>query len=94
MTLTQAIKRARDRVRVVHYGRDDFVIQRYIPKMNATTESNHMDRWRAQAHAKEARIALALELYGTDDPDMHANGLAQEAGRWDAIVRDFVARGH
>ena len=42
MTLTQAIKRARERVTIVPQGRD-YVLHTWSPKHNATWVSHSMD---------------------------------------------------
>ncbi len=92
MTINQAISRARKRVAVIHYGRDDFVVQ-HIDGKNNTRESHHMDRVSSQAYAKEKRIDIALEYLGIDEQGAIANGLAEESGRWDVLVR-FYAENH
>ena len=89
--ITNAITVARSRVRTIHYGNGDYVIQTWSPKHNATYESHHMDRWRAMAYAKANRIEEALEHMGVEDAGAEASVLCHHEGRWDAIVRNFLA---
>jgi len=92
MTPSKAINIARKRVRIISYGNGDHVVQTWSPKYNATYESHHMDRWRVVAYAKEARIREALEQMGIEDADAEANVLCLHEGRWDNIVREFLAK--
>lgn len=92
MTITKALKIARDRVSVIHYGNNDFVMQEWMPHLNATRESHHMDHGRVQAYAKEAKIRVALEVLDVEDAGAEANTLSQEEGRWDDLVRYFIKR--
>jgi hypothetical protein len=92
-SVNKAIQKARKRVAVIHYGRDDFVVQ-HIDEDNNTRASHHMDRLSSQAYAKEKRIDIALEYLDMDERGAVANGLVEEEGRWDVLVRSYVRKQH
>ena len=89
MTKTKAIRRARERVRLVSYGKNQWTVYTWSPKHNATWMSHMMEHARAAAYAREIRIREALTFLGVDDPDVEAMVLADREGRWDDLVREF-----
>lgn len=92
MTLTQAIKTARDRVRVTPWGRGQWSVNEWSPRHNATIQGQMTDRWRAVSQAKEARIRVALELLEVEDAGAVANGLAYEEGGWEDLLRSWYRK--
>jgi len=91
MNLTKALGHARDRVHIVSQGRKQYVLHTWSPKHDATWVSHSMDLWGVRMAAKEAKIEEALRLLGVEEYREEANCLAQHEGRWDVLVRDYLA---
>jgi hypothetical protein len=92
LSVNKAINRARKWVKIIPYGRGDFVIQEWRPDCRAFSESHHMDYHQSQSYAKESRLRIAFDALGYDD-ETYPNQLYQEEGRWDVLLRDYVAKG-
>jgi hypothetical protein len=89
LSVNKAIMRARKRVSIIHFGRDQFVVQEWCPDVNATRQSHHMDWHRACSYAKEARIRAAFEALGYHAAD-YPSWLHEEEGSWDKLIREYL----
>src|SRR6185437_11222321 len=90
MTITEAIKTARQRVTIISYGLGQFQVHTYLPERNATWMGNMTNHAMAIATARENKIRIALELMGVEDAGMEANILCQDEGRFEDVVRSFL----
>src|SRR6266702_7897679 len=68
MTITQAINKAREDVSLVSFG-DQYVVQTWSAKHNATWQMHPMDWGRAKVSLRANRIQYALECLGWQHDD-------------------------
>jgi hypothetical protein len=96
MTKRQAVRTARDRVRLVGLGHGAWTVHWLDVERNATWVSDIMDYEHACAYRRAALLEEALELLGVEDAGAVAFVLADKEGRWTDLLPDggkAIARG-
>lgn len=79
----KAIKRARDRVRLVYFG-NQYTIHEWHPSYGDATHISHpMDYWQAREALREDLLCAALEAMGFQSEAFHR---AQKEGRWTDLL--------
>ena len=88
--LNEALWTARQRVRLIGYGRGQYQVSWYDANAHAWRQGHTGTHAYAIATAREIKIQIALERLGLPDADAIAHVLAQEPGRFELVVRNYV----